>query len=521
MITIASYSRKSVYSDTSDSTQAQYNLAVDYCKHHFDDYNIIRYEDEGFTGANTDRPAFIRLTDDIKAGTINIVICYKIDRISRDVKDFSNFFSFLQEHNVEFVSIKEQIDTSTPIGRAMMYISSVFAQMERETIAERVKDGMIDLSKTGKWAGGRAPLGYKRERVTVDNKSHTVLVPDPEGIRLFKIIVDTFLGNEMSLDTLERRFAEQNITSLNGNRFSASNMHRILKNPTYCTADETAYDYFKSLGCQMALERDKFDGTHAIMPYNRCSGGKRKPQVNNPVEKWIISVGLHKPLLTSEEYIRIQSNFKHNKAFKTRKYKVGILKGVLRCSCGWLMGTKHQEYQNGHVINNYFCVQRDRRGPAYCQRRIVRIQELDDTVIDILKSISLDKSLIDNYTAPDIKLVTRKPSDVRRDITNTEKKITNLTTALANASGSAAMKYIIADIEAQDKILSGFKHELMEISAEEKRIDKNNIARDEKYKLICEIINCLDNSDYDEINGLIRELFTECIWDGESLTIQM
>lgn len=521
MITIASYSRKSVYSDTSDSTQAQYNLAVDYCKHHFEDYELIRYEDEGFTGANINRPAYNRLVEDIKSGLINIVICYKIDRMSRNVKDFSNFFSFLQEHNVEFVSIKEQIDTSTPIGRAMMYISSVFAQMERETIAERVKDGMIDLSKTGKWAGGRAPLGYKRDRVTIDNKSHTILVPDPEGIRIFKIIVDTFLGDTMSLGTLERRFAEQNITSLYGNRFSSANMHRILKNPTYCTADGKAYDYFKSLGCQMALSRDKFDGTHAIMPYNRCSGGKRKPQVNNPVEKWIISVGLHKPLLTSEEYIKIQSSFKRNKAFKKRKYKVGILKGVLRCSCGWLMGTNHSENKKGHAIDNYHCVQRDRRGPAYCSRSFIRVQELDDAVIDILKKIKLDKSLIDNYTAPDIKLLTRKPSEVRRDITNVENKINNLTAALSNASGSSAMKYIIADIENQDKILSSLRHELIEISATERRAEKNNIAKEEKYKLICEIVDCLDTAEYDEINGLLRDLLKECIWDGESLSIQI
>lgn len=520
MIAIASYARKSVYSDTSDSTQAQYNLAVDYCKSHFDDYEIIRYEDEGFTGANTNRPDFNRLVDDIRAGLINTVICYKIDRMSRDVKDFSNFFSFLQEHNVDFISIKEQIDTSTPIGRAMMYISSVFAQMERETIAERVKDGMAELSKTGKWAGGRAPLGYKRERITVDNKSHTVLVPDPEGIRIFKMIVDTFLSDKMSLDTLERRFAEQGITSPYGNRFSSANMHRILRNPTYCTADTAAYDYFRSLGCQMALDRDKFDGTHAIMPYNRCSGGKRKPQVNNPVEKWIISVGLHKPLLTSEEYIKIQAGFKHNKAFKTRKYKVGLLKGVLRCSCGWLMRTKHKVYPNGRVYDIYFCVQRERRGLSYCNCRSARIEELDNAVIDILRQIYLDKSLIDKYTIPDIKLVTRKASEVRRDITNTENRISNLTAAIANASGSAAMKYIISDIEKQDKILADLKHELLEITAEENRSKRVSAARDETYSLIVKIIDDIDYAGYDEINALLCELLTECLWDGELLTIR-
>lgn len=93
-------------------------MISEYCKSHYTDFELYRYEDEGFTGANTNRPAFQKLTSDISERKIDILICYKIDRVSRDVKDFSNFFSFLQENKVEFVSIKEQIDTSTPLGRA-------------------------------------------------------------------------------------------------------------------------------------------------------------------------------------------------------------------------------------------------------------------------------------------------------------------------------------------------------------------------------------------------------------------
>ena len=316
MTIIACYSRKSIYSDKSDSTQTQYNLAVEYCKSHYNDYQVIQYEDEGYTGANTNRPAFARMAEDIKDKKINIVICYKIDRVSRDVKDFSNFFSFLQEHDVEFVSIKEQIDTSTPLGRAMMYICSVFAQMERETIAERVKDGMTDLSRTGKWAGGRAPLGYKRERVEISGKSHTVLVEDAEGAKLLNFIADIFLEHNFSLTQLEKYCRENNITTMRNAYLSASQIWNILKNPVYCTADQVAYDYFKDLGCQMG-ERNKFDGTHAIMSYCRTAGGKRKKHISNPPEKWIISAGLHRPLWSSEKYIKIQSKFGNNKIDKT------------------------------------------------------------------------------------------------------------------------------------------------------------------------------------------------------------
>ena len=105
ILKIGCYGRKSVYSDNSDSTDVQYALAVEYCKSHYSDYEVYRYEDEGYTGANTDRPDYNRLIADVKNDMLDVVICYKIDRISRNVLDFSGFFSLLSEHNVEFVSI--------------------------------------------------------------------------------------------------------------------------------------------------------------------------------------------------------------------------------------------------------------------------------------------------------------------------------------------------------------------------------------------------------------------------------
>lgn len=523
MLRIASYSRKSIYSDKSDSTQAQYNLGVEYCKSHYNDYEIYRYEDEGYTGANTNRPSFNKMTEDIKDGKIDVVICYKIDRVSRDVKDFSNFFSFLQDHNVEFVSIKEQIDTSTPLGRAMMYICSVFAQMERETIAERVKDGMVDLSKTGKWAGGRAPLGYKRERLEVSGKSHTVLVPDPQGAKLLNLIADTFLSG-YSLTQMERYCRENHISTVRGSYFSSTQIWNLLKNPTYCTADQTAYDYFESLGCQMGTERDKFDGTHGIMSYGRTMGGKKKKHIANPPEKWIISVGLHLPLWDSEKYISVQNRFGQNKIDKTRKHKVGILKGVVRCKCGWAMRVKHKvDKKYNKVYDNYFCQQRNHKGVAYCDMPFTPVSVLDNAVVEILKQIKLDKSLIDNYTYEDvnIKLVSRSRSDVQQDINRTETKIQNLTNALGNASESLAAKYIVQEIEKLDRELSGYKFELMEIATNEKRTKQKQHNKELKYKIVCNIVDNLDTADYDEINGLLKELIKECVYDGQSLHIKI
>ena len=520
---IANYARKSVFSDKSDSTQAQYNMCLEYCQSHYTGFDMYRYEDEGYTGANVDRPAYSRLITDIEDGKLDIVICYKIDRISRNVSDFSNFFNVLTEHNVEFVSIKEQIDTSTPLGRAMMYICSVFAQMERETIAERVKDGMLELAKSGKWAGGRAPLGYMRERIQIGDKTHTMLVEDSDGILFLNSLSDGFLEGNCSVNSFALRLKKEGVTAIKGGHLSGPQIHNILRNPVYCCADSAAYDYFEELGCIMAVERDKFDGIHGIMSYGRTQGGKKKKHTINSPDKWIISVGMHKPLWSSEKYIKIQSRFGHNKINKKRKHEIGLLKGVLRCSCGWLMGMQHKVDKTYKSVHNYyFCQQRNRKGVEYCNRQFTNIEYLDTTVLDILKQIKLNKTLIDDYVyKPDITIVCRSRTEIQNDIKKAEDKIANLTKTLSTNTNSTAAKYIISEIETIDQQLSGLKYELLEVKSTERKRTQLEQDKETKYNIICQIVDTLDTASYTEINNLIKELFKECIYDGERLHIKI
>ena len=138
----AMYGRKSVYSDKSDSVSNQERMCREYAEIRFDVESFEVYSDEGFTGANTNRPGLKRLMEDIEDGLVDALIVYQLDRISRNVKDFSDIYSTLEKKGVMFVSIKENIDTATPIGKAMMYVTMVSAHMERETISARVDDNM-------------------------------------------------------------------------------------------------------------------------------------------------------------------------------------------------------------------------------------------------------------------------------------------------------------------------------------------------------------------------------------------
>lgn len=208
---IAIYSRKSKFTGKGESIDNQIQLCKEYISNNFNNYEIIIYEDEGFSGGNTDRPEYKTLLNDIKKKNIDALVCYRLDRISRNVADFSSVLELLEKNNITFVSIREQFDTSSPMGKAMIYIASVFAQLERETIAERIRDNMLELAKTGRWLGGKTPTGFKSKKITSNvsgkEKSLYILEPVQEEQELVKLIYEKYLEFE-SLNRVESFFIE-------------------------------------------------------------------------------------------------------------------------------------------------------------------------------------------------------------------------------------------------------------------------------------------------------------------------
>ena len=174
--TIAIYSRKSKFTGKGESIGNQIELCRAYIRMNEGENaaeKAVVYEDEGFSGGNLNRPAFKEMMKAVKAKQHSAVIVYRLDRISRNISDFAGLIEELGRLKVDFISIREHFDTSQPMGRAMMYIASVFSQLERETIAERIRDNMRELAKTGRWLGGVTPTGFASESVqtiTVDGK---------------------------------------------------------------------------------------------------------------------------------------------------------------------------------------------------------------------------------------------------------------------------------------------------------------------------------------------------------------
>jgi len=140
-----------------------------------------KYDDGGFTGGNMDRPAVQRLLADIEAGKIDCVVVYKVDRLSRSLLDFSRIIEAFDKHGVSFVSVTQQFNTTSSMGRLTLNILLSFAQFEREIISERTRDKMAAARRKGKYVGGAPILGYdidrSASRLVVNTREATRVVP--------------------------------------------------------------------------------------------------------------------------------------------------------------------------------------------------------------------------------------------------------------------------------------------------------------------------------------------------------
>ena len=191
------------------------------------------YDDGGFSGGNMERPALKRLLDDVEAGRVDIIVVYKVDRLSRSLTDFARLVDLFDQHKVSFVSITQQFNTTTSMGRLTLNILLSFAQFEREVTSERIRDKFALSRKKGKWMGGRVPLGYK-----VENRR---LVIDSSEARLIRKVFRAFVETR-SVTLTSKKINEQGhktrARSLSGKvtlgrPFDKSAILKLLQNRTY------------------------------------------------------------------------------------------------------------------------------------------------------------------------------------------------------------------------------------------------------------------------------------------------
>jgi len=397
------YGRKSIYTGKGESIENQIDMCKKYIFEKFADVsseNIHIYEDEGFSAKDTNRPNFKRMMRDIKINRPNFLLCYRLDRISRCVSDFSLLVEELNRINVAFVCIKEEFDTSKPMGKAMMYIASVFAQLERETIAERVKDNMLLLAKKGIWLGGNTPYGYtsfKEKTIMPDGKTKAFyeLSERAEEVNIVKKIYDKFLKHK-NINQVKDFLITCNYKNRNDKYFSNTQIKSILQNPVYCAADFVAYEHFKRLGFDVCFDPTKSQGC-GIFSYNKRDyrkDGAPKRKTN----EIIIASGNHKPIICGKKWIHIQNILTESSRKRNIKEKTYLLSGIAFCKkCGSKMFAK-KRYNDPEKFD-YICNKKLLYGKDACNMANFCGLETDAAVLSALSFIKIKASMLSDISS--------------------------------------------------------------------------------------------------------------------------
>lgn len=329
--TEAIYARQSVDKKDSVSIETQ----IEKCEYHTNGKSEV-YKDKGYSGKNTDRPDLNRLLADIKADKISKVFVYRLDRISRNIKDFYNLYSVMQEHQTEFVSVNENFDTSNPMGRAMMGILIVFAQMERESIQERVKDNYYSrISMDGRWAGGPAPYGFKNAR-TLEKK------PTLETFETEMEVVDYCFQQyayspNISMHKICTNLTEKGYRSRRENgAWDNVTIARMLQNPIYAVADERLKKYYEIRKIKF-LNDCEWDGSTSCHIVGKRVGNANVRKYTDLKEQSIYLTNF-KGRIDSKTFIMVQERLATNEQIK-RSNKAGVLEeltGLIKCpKCGY------------------------------------------------------------------------------------------------------------------------------------------------------------------------------------------
>jgi site-specific DNA recombinase len=305
-----------------------------------------RYDDGGFTGGNMDRPALKRLLADIAQHRIDCVIVYKVDRLSRSLLDFARMMEAFEDHHVSFVSVTQQFNTATSMGRLVLNVLLSFAQFEREIISERTRDKIAAARRKGKWTGGMPLLGYD-----VDPRTSKLVVNEAEADRvraIFKLYLK-HRGLIPAVQELVRRgwktkqWQTRKGAERGGAAFTKTNLHHLLSNVVYRG--------------KVKHKKEAYRGEHVpIVPFDLW----------RPVQKLLRENG-------------------HARNGSIRQPSQALLQGLLYCrACGVRMTPTHSR-KRGRRYSYYACLTALKRGRQSCPSGWVPASEIEQLVIDQLR----------------------------------------------------------------------------------------------------------------------------------------
>lgn len=457
-----------LYSRVSTQEQAEHGHSIDEQKSRMSKFcdamgwtHAKHYTDAGFSGSNTDRPALKQLIRDVKSGTVEKVLVYKLDRLSRSQKDTLMLIEdvFLV-NNCDFVSMSENFDTSTPLGRAIIGVLSVFAQLERETIKERMFMGKEARAKQGKYGGSRfIPIGYNY----IDGE---LIINDFEALQIRQIFDDYIAG--IGCRKIAEKLNAKGLTHKYGNWIEKS-VRNVLTYKTYCG-------------------------------YIRFNGVWHK--------------GTHESIISEEIFEKAaQISAKRNadaEIYNRRQGKAtSYLGGFLYCArCGAKMG-KYVKKNGDRKYYYYACNSKVRREPS-----LIRDKNCDNPYqkMDALDRLIFDEILKLDFTSE----IKHAKSDAKSEKNTILKQIERFDTQIDKLLDLYALGNIpVGTLQAKVDKLNEQK------TALEAELDrpKQKLSPDRVSEIANSFQAILDDGDFDEVRSVIADLIEKIEIDGDNITI--
>ena len=426
----AIYARQSVDKADSLSIQGQ----IDLCRQKAGE-EVQIYQDKGYSGKNTNRPAFQRMMEDVERGQIQKIIVYRLDRFSRSIADFGRLWEILKKHDVEFVSINETFDTSTPMGRAMLNIIMVFAQLERETTAQRVRDNYYQRAKLGAWPGGPAPYGFDIGKLPgPDGNLLPGLLPNEQAYVVERIFQD-YAREGASLGSVARALNADGIPAPKRAVWDNVSLSRLLHSPLYVMADEDVYLYYRGKGLNFANRLEEFDGLHAGMVVGKRDRSAGKYQ---DLKEQHFSLSTHFGLIPSALWLQCQYKLDANRQLGgAGRGKHTWLSGLLKCGCcGYSVKVNRDK-------DRYYLICSGRSNLGLCDASI----RVDLRTLEASVETELERLLAE---CPDTAADPAEDQETAQALAQIDQKIERLISALAESS-ELTMPYINRTIEKLEK----------------------------------------------------------------------
>jgi site-specific DNA recombinase len=319
-----------------DSLEEQENELKKYCDYrNFEIKNI--YIEEGLSAGTTNRPEYQKLLKDIREKKVDAVIVKKIDRLSRSLLDFEAFMKLSQENDIEFIAIKENFDTTSALGKAMLRMALVFAQLEREQTSERITDVMTFRASKGQYNGGIPSYGY-----TCASKE---LIPYPKEKQVIEIMFEQFLKTKSTTQTA-KILNDAGHRNRHGKKWDMRRLYQILRNPVY----------------------------KGILRW-----------------KGVEYQGLHQPIISEKIFYEVQSIINIFAGFKTKSKTKALLQSMLFCGyCGRPMVPSHSLNRHKKKYYYYRCnsTHSAEKGKPKCKYKYIPYKTLEDAFFNLLLSLT-------------------------------------------------------------------------------------------------------------------------------------